>query len=93
MENKKMYALTWCYEGCDDNYAHAVTMAVSYDKDKLIQKMKEWVEKDCEVDEDDNWNEDKNFEVYHDYGTQINLQHKFRTNLYTAYTINEVEIV
>lgn len=90
---EKMYTLTWCYEGCDDNCAQAQTIAVSNDKEKVIQKMKEWVAKDCEVNEDDEFDDDVNFEVFREYGDVVTLQHKTRTNLYTTYRINEVEVI
>ena len=35
----KMYALTYCYEGVDDNSPYAVTLAVSSDKQKLLDEM------------------------------------------------------
>lgn len=97
MDKKTIFVLTWCYEGCDDNCAHAQTLEVSFDKAKLIEKMREWVAKDCEVDDEDDWNEDKNFVIHRERGgqfdTEIILQHKHRTNLYTTYKIEEVNII
>ena len=42
--NKKMFALTYCFEGVDDSYPYATTIAVSEDEEKLRKKMEECVE-------------------------------------------------
>ena len=36
---KKMFALTYCYEGYDDNNPYATTIAVSTDIEKLKAEM------------------------------------------------------
>jgi hypothetical protein len=90
-----MYALTYCFEGVDDNYPYACTIAVSMDKEKLREKMMECVEEDCTepTDEDDDWNTDCNYQVYSKCGDDVMLQHKKYINLYTTYKIHSVEVV
>ena len=41
---KTMFALTYCFEGVDDNCPYACTIAVSMDKEKLREKMMKCVE-------------------------------------------------
>jgi 1-aminocyclopropane-1-carboxylate deaminase/D-cysteine desulfhydrase-like pyridoxal-dependent ACC family enzyme len=93
--NKTMYALTYCFEGVDDNYPYACTIAVSMDKEKLREKMMKCVEEDCTepTDEDDDWNTDCNYQVYSKCGDDVMLQHKKYINLYTTYKIHSVEVV
>lgn len=92
---KTMFALTYCFEGVDDNYPYACTIAVSMDKDKLREKMMKCVEEDCTepTDEDDDWNTDCNYQVFKNYGDDVMLQHKKYINLYTTYKIHSVEVV
>lgn len=92
-----MYALTFCYEGCDDNYPYASTLAVSEDKDVLVAEMNRLVEEDLrepdeEFDEDE-WSEDCNWQIYKSYGDVVMLQHKARTNLYSKYHISKVDVI
>lgn len=93
--NKTMYALTYCYEGVDDNSPFACTIAVSTDKEKLREKMMKCVEEDCTepTDEDDDWNTDCNYQVFKNYGDDVMLQHRKYINLYTTYKIHSVEVV
>lgn len=93
--NKTMFALTYCFEGVDDNYPYACTIAVSMDKEKLREKMMKCVEEDCTepTDEDDDWNTDCNYQVFKNYGDDVMLQHKKYINLYTTYKIHSVEVV
>ena len=92
---KTMFALTYCFEGVDDNYPYACTIAVSMDKEKLREKMMECVEEDCTepTDENDDWNTDCNYQVFKNYGDDVMLQHKKYINLYTTYKIHSVEVV
>jgi len=92
---KTMYALTYCFDGVDDNYPYACTIAVSMDKDKLREKMMKCVEEDCTepTDEDDDWNTDCNYQVFKNYGDDVMLQHRKYINLYTTYKIHSVEVV
>lgn len=89
-----MYALTYCYEGVDDNSPFACTIAVSTDIEKLRAKMAECVAEDCtEPNEDDEWNTDTNYKVNSRYGDEIYLQHKKYINLYASYKIHYVEVI
>jgi hypothetical protein len=92
---KTMFALTYCFEGVDDNYPYASTIAVSMDKEKLREKMKSCIEEDCTepTDENDEWNTDCNYQVYKNYGDDVMLQHRKYINLYTTYKIHCVEVV
>ena len=89
-----MYALTYCYEGVDDCTPYASTIAVSEDRDTLVQKMKECVEEDMgEPDPDNKWDDTCNWEVFYDSTYQVALQHKARINLYATYKIKSVEVL
>lgn len=89
-----MYALTFCYEGCDDNYPYAQTIAVSEDINTLREEMEKCVEEDTQENEDDEWDDSCNFQVYQRVGDyQVALQHKARTNLYTKYVIRNVNVL
>jgi hypothetical protein len=92
---KTMYALTYCFEGVDDNCPYACTIAVSMDIDKLREKMKKCVEEDCTepTDKDDEWNTDCNYSVWKDCNREVSLQHRKYINLYTTYKIHSVEVV
>jgi hypothetical protein len=89
-----MYALTFCYEGCDDNYPYAVTIAVSEDIDTLREEMEKCIEEDTQENEDDEWDDSCNYQVYQRIGdNQVSLQHMSRTNLYTKYAIRNVKML
>lgn len=90
---KKMFALTYCYEGCDDNTPYASTIAVSEDIETLKKAMERCVDEDCEVDEDDEWADDKNYISYRKSDLETILQHKKRTNLYARYIIHQVVLL
>lgn len=90
---KKMFALTFCYEGVDDCTPYGATLAVSTDIEKLNTEMEKCVAEDCEIDEDDEWADDKNFVVYARYDNGIALQHRNNINLYTKYTIHSVDVL
>lgn len=96
---KKMFALTYCFEGVDDNAPYACTIAVSDDKEKLREEMMKCVEEDCteptddDEDDDDEWNTDCNYMVYRDYGDEVILQHKKYINLDASYKIRSVEVL
>lgn len=96
---KKMYALTFIYEGVDDCLPFAGIIAVSEDRDKLITEMEECVAADCrEMDEDELEDADEtwdnvNYEVCKRYDGEVILYHKKNSNLYTKYTIREVRVL
>jgi hypothetical protein len=95
MRTKRFYALTYCFEGVDDNCPYACTIAVSENKENLIQLMKECVEEDCTkpTDEDDEWNTDCNYQVFKNNGDEVMLQHRKYINLYTTYKIHFTDVV
>ena len=89
-----MYALTFCYEGCDNNYPYAQTIAVSENIDTLREEMEKCIEEDTQENEDDEWDESCNFKVYQRIGDyQVSLQHKARINLYIKYVIRNVNVL
>lgn len=88
-----MYALTFCYEGVDDNAPFATTIAVSESVQRLREEMAKCVENDTRINEEDEWDDDCNFIVNRYYGDVVTLQHKERNNLYTSYRIHKVDIV
>ena len=92
---KRMYALTYCFEGVDDNYHYACTIAVSMDEEKLREKMMKCVEEDCTepTDEDDAWDTDGNYQIVSNYGSEVNLQHRKNINLYASYKIQVADVV
>lgn len=90
---KKMYALTYCYEGTDNTAPYGATLAVSTDFEKLKSEMEKCVAEDCEFDENDKWADDKNFVVYARYDTEIALQHRTNINIYAKYTIRSVDVL
>lgn len=96
---KKMYALTFIYEGVDDCLPYAVTIAVSEDREKLITELERCVEEDCrELNEEETeelgetW-DNVNYEVYEKYDGQVILRHKENNDLYTKYRIHEVKVL
>ena len=93
--NKKMFALTYCFEGVDDSYPYATTIAVSEDEEKLRKKMEECVEEDCTepIDEDDAWDTDCNYQIVSNYGGEVTLQHRKNVNLYAKYRIQHTEMI
>jgi hypothetical protein len=90
---KTMYALTFCYGGVDDNDPFAQTIAVSEDRNKLIEKMNECVKEDMEINEDDEWDDSCNFNIFLQLGNMTALQHNKRNNLYVKYEIRAVEVL
>ena len=90
---KEMYALTFCYEGVDNYSPYGATLAVSTDIEKLKAEMEKCVAEDCEINEDDEWADDKNFVEYLLCETCICLQHRKNINLYTKYTIHSVDVL
>ena len=89
-----MNALVFTNEGYYDSTPYSTIIALSNDKNKLIEKMKECINEDIEVDEDDEFNEDCNFHITNDYGDTILLQHNSNDSLYTKYHIEyDIEII
>lgn len=92
MENT-MYALIYCYEGRDNNYPFSSVIAISNDIEKLKNKMINCVNEDCELNQDDEWDDDKNYEVIQEYHDMFLLQHKKHINLYATYKLQKVDII
>lgn len=92
---KKMYSLTYCYEGVDDSKPFAATLAVSNDIEKLKKRMKECVAEDCRVpeSEDEKWNDDCNYSVWQQFDCEVYLQHNANNNLYATYMISPVDVL
>lgn len=91
---RKMWALTYCYEATDMNTPYATTIAVSEDRDKLIAEMNKCVEQDCQIDEEDEWNDECNYKIYREIkACEVCLQHTRNINLYATYRIHAVEIL
>lgn len=90
---KKMFALTFCYEGVDDCSPYGATLAVSTDIEKLKAEMEKCVAEDCVFDEEDEWADDKNYVVHRKDDTECVLQHRTNINLYTKYSIHSVDVL
>lgn len=90
---KKLYALTYCYEGTDNSYPYACTIAVSNDIETLRLEMKKCVEEDTQINEEDEWDDSCNYQVNSSYNDAVELQHKKNINLYTKYKIHSVKLL
>lgn len=104
METNFMYGLSWRNDGYGDVLPQSATLAVSNDKEKLMNMMREMVAKDCEEVkrenyaeeweyEEDVWADNINFEVSADYGELIELTHRMNTELYVRYEIVMIEVI
>ena len=104
MEKNFMYGLSWRNDGYGDVLPQSGTLAVSNDKEKLMNMMREMVAKDCEEVkrenyeeeweyEEDAWSDNINFEVTADYGELIELTHRLNTELYVRYEIVMIEVI
>lgn len=90
---RKIFALTYCYEGTDNTTPYGVTLAVSTDIEKLKAEMEKCIAEDCEIDEENEWDDDKNFVEFIRCGTEIVLQHRKNINLYAKYTIRTADVL
>lgn len=92
-----MFALTYCFEGVDDNYPYACTIAVSEDIEKLRAEMEKCIEEDTrepnEEDGENEWQDDINYQVFFKCGNNVVLQHKKSNNLYANYKIHRVNVL
>jgi hypothetical protein len=99
-----MYGLSWRSDGYGDMLPQSATLAVSNNKEKLMNMMREMVAKDCEEVkrenyeddleyEEDAWSDNLNFEVSADYGEMIVLTHRLNTELYVRYEIVMIEVI
>ena len=94
---KDMYALTFCYEGVEGSTVpHASTLAISDDQEKLIQRMEEFIEQDCEEPDcvEDGWDDTCNYTIYKRIDSyEVTLQHNKDTDLFITYKIERVEVL
>ena len=95
---KKMYSLTYCYEGVGDSTPFASTLAVSDDIEKLTKYMKECVAEDCREPEsdDEEWDDDCNYSVWKEFEgdeSEVYLRHNADNNLYASYKIKQVKVL
>jgi hypothetical protein len=92
-----MYALTYCFEGGSNSssYPYGATIAVSNDIEKLREEMARCVEGDCyqPEDEDEQWDDDKNFQIDSQGMNFVTLSHRMDTHLYAEYKISEVQVL
>lgn len=92
---KKMYSLTYCYEGVEGSSPFGLTLAVSDDIEKLKKYMEECVAEDCREpeNEDEKWNDECNYSILTKFDAEVYLQHNANNNLYVSYKINPVEVL
>lgn len=92
-----MFALTYCYEGVDDNTPYACTIAVSEDIEKLRTEMEKCIEEDTKGPNEEygesEWRDDINYQVFRKCGDCVVLQHKKNINLYASYKIHRVNVL
>ena len=60
---KPMYALVYTYEGYYNSAPYSVVIAISNDIGVLRVEMEKCINSDIEIDEDDDFNEEKNFNL------------------------------
>jgi hypothetical protein len=90
---KTMYALVYTYEGYYNSAPYSVVIAVSNDENKLIKEMEKCINSDIEIDEDDDFNEEKNFNLISNWNDNARLQHKNTPELYIKYEIQVVDVL
>lgn len=94
---KKMHALTFCYEGYDDCSPYAVTIAVSEDVERLRAKMLECIAEDTrepnEDEDEDEYDDSINYEISKQSKDEVLLNHRELGDLYTSYKIQEVNVL
>jgi hypothetical protein len=89
-----MYALVFTYEGNVTSTPYSNVIAISEDKDKLIEKMREDVKQYLEIDNDNPRNENCNFHLEADFTEEIVLEHNHNDDLYIKYFIQyDIEII
>lgn len=88
-----MYALVYTYEGYYNSAPYSVVIAVSNDENKLIKEMEKCINSDIEIDEDDDFNEEKNFILIGNWNEIARLHHINTPELYIKYEIQVVDIL
>jgi hypothetical protein len=93
---KFIYALTFCYEGIVGSTApRASTLAISDDREKLIQRMEEFIKQDCAKPDcvEDGWEDSCNYTIHKRKDNEVTLQHNNNTDLFITYKIEQVEVL
>ena len=90
---KTMYALVYTYEGYYNSVPYSVVIAISNDIGVLRVEMEKCINSDIEIDEDDDFNEEKNFNLISNWNDNARLQHKNTPELYIKYEIQVVDVL
>ena len=90
---KTMYALVYTYEGYYNSAPYSVAIAISNDIGVLRVEMQKCINSDIEIDEDDDFNEEKNFNLISNWNDNERLQHKNTPKLYINYDIQVVDVL
>lgn len=86
-----MYALIFINEGNYSSEPYSTVIAVSENRDKLREKLRDCVIEDTEIDDYD-LDENKNWSVVKQYDDVAELEH-IDLSLYAKYTIIETEVI
>lgn len=90
---KTMYALVYTYEGYYNSAPYSVAIAISNDIGVLRVEMQKCIDSDIAIDEDDEYNEEKNFELIMKWNDNARLKHKRTPELYIKYEIQVVDVL
>lgn len=90
---KPMYALVYTYEGYYNSAPYSVAIAISNDIGVLRVEMQKCIDSDIAIDEDDEYNEEKNFELITKWNDSARLKHKRTPELYIKYEIQVVDVL
>ena len=88
-----MYALVYTYEGYYNSAPYSVAIAISNDIGVLRVEMQKCIDSDIAIDEDDEYNEEKNFELIMKWNDNARLKHKRTPELYFKYEIQVVDVL
>lgn len=88
-----MYALVYTYEGYYNSAPYSVVIAISNDIGVLRVEMQKCIDSDIVIDEDDDFNEEKNFELIMKWNDNARLKHKRTPELYIKYEIQVVDVL
>jgi hypothetical protein len=86
-----MYALIFINEGNYNSTPYSSVIAVSENRDKLREKLRDCVIEDIEIN-DDELDESKNWSVVKQYDDVAELEH-VDLDLYAKYTIIETDVI
>lgn len=90
---KTMYALVYTYEGYYNGTPYSVVIAISNDIGVLRVEMEKCINSDIEIDEDDDFNEEKNFNLISNWNDSARLQHRNTPELCVKYEIQVVDVL